>query len=340
MSGPGDRAPAPPAPALAVGIALGGGSDAEGWRARLGLAGWAEALGLHSVWLPEGHFAPGATASPLVALAAIAVRTRRLRLGTTSLLLPIHHPLRIATEVAVLDALSGGRVWLGLGRGFREPVFQGFGVAARTKRDRFDEALDAILEAWSGSAFRLAGRHFAALAAEADVRPAPRPLQRPHPPLLVAAFGPKGLVQAARRGLPYLASPLETLEVLEENYALHRASLPAGADVGPVRAPVMRTLHVAGSDAETRRALDGLAREFPAPRADVRGALARAAGGRLEDRVVVGSAGAVAEAIARYRERLGMDLLVARVQIPGISDAETRASLERLATRVVPALGS
>jgi alkanesulfonate monooxygenase SsuD/methylene tetrahydromethanopterin reductase-like flavin-dependent oxidoreductase (luciferase family) len=326
--------------ALAVGIALGGGSDAAGWSARLGLAEWAEALGLHSVWLPEGHFGPGATASPLVALAAIAVRTRRLRLGTTSLLLPIHHPLRIATEVSVLDALSGGRVWLGLGRGFREPVFQGFGVASRTKRDRFDESLDAILEAWSGSAFRLAGRHFAALARADDVRPALRPVQRPHPPLLVAAFGPKGLVQAARRSLPYLASPLETLEVLEENFALHRANLPEGAEVAPVRVPVMRTVHVASSDAEARRALEGLEREFPGRREDARGALARAAGGRLEDRVLVGSASAVAEGIARYRERLGMDLLVARVQIAGITDAEIRASLERLATEVVPSLAT
>ena len=325
---------------LLLGIALGGASDAAGWRERLGLTAWAEALGLHSVWLPEGHFGPGATASPLVALAAIAARTQRLRLGTTSLLLPIHHPLRIATEVSVLDALSCGRVWLGLGRGFREPVFQGFGVASRTKRDRFDEALDAILEAWSGSAFRLAGRHFTALDASDDVRPAPRPVQRPHPPLLVAAFGPKGLLQAARRGLAYLASPLETLEVLEENYALHRANLPTGAELTPVRVPVMRTLHVAGDDAEAKRALAGLEREFPGRRADARGALARAAGGRLEDRVLVGSESAVADGIARYRERLGLDLLVARVQIPGITDSETRASLERLATLVASSFGA
>jgi alkanesulfonate monooxygenase SsuD/methylene tetrahydromethanopterin reductase-like flavin-dependent oxidoreductase (luciferase family) len=330
--------PDPPAPgggSLLLGIALGGAGDAPGWRERLELAAFAEALGLHSVWLPEGHFGPGATASPLVALAAIAARTRRLRLGTTSLLLPIHHPLRIATEVSVLDALSGGRVWLGLGRGFREPVFQGFGVASRTKRDRFDEALDAILEAWSGNAFRLAGRHFAALGADDAVRPAPRPVQRPHPPLLVAAFGPKGLVQAARRGLAYLASPLETLEVLEENFALHRANLPPGAELAPVRVPVLRTVHVAADDAEARRALDGLAREFPGRRGEAGGVLARAAGGRLEDRVLVGTERAVADGIARYRERLGLDLLVARVQIPGIGDRETRASLERLATRIV-----
>jgi alkanesulfonate monooxygenase SsuD/methylene tetrahydromethanopterin reductase-like flavin-dependent oxidoreductase (luciferase family) len=147
-------------------------------------------------------------------------------------------------------------------------------------------------------------------------------------------------VQAARRGLAYLASPLETLDVLLENYALHRANLPPGAEPAPVRVPVMRTLHVAGDDAEAKRALAGLEREFPGRRADARGALARAAGGRLEDRVLVGVESAVADGIARYRERLGVDLLVARVQIPGVADAETRASLERLATRVVPSLGA
>jgi alkanesulfonate monooxygenase SsuD/methylene tetrahydromethanopterin reductase-like flavin-dependent oxidoreductase (luciferase family) len=328
---------------LRVGIALGGGDGPAGWQARLRLVEDAEALSLHSVWLPEGHFGRGATASPLLGLAAFAVRTSRLRLGTTSLLLPIHHPLRVATEVAVLDALSGGRVLLGLGRGFRTPVFEGFGVRPEKKRDRFDEALDTILRAWSGEAFALEGEHFAALAPGEPVRAAPRPVQRPHPPLLVAAFGRKGLLQAARRGLPYLASPLETLQTLEENYALHlehlgpAASAAEGATSEPIRVPVMRTLHVAETREEAERALSGLRREF-ALRGELRGALVRAASGELEDRVLVGGEDQVTEGIARYRERLGMDLLIARVQIPGISEAEQYASLERLGTRILPAL--
>ena len=212
---------------LRLGLALGGAADVAGWRRLLAHAEHAERLGLHSVWVPEMHFRPGAMASPLLALSAIAARTRRIRLGTTSLLLPIHHPLRIAEEVAALDALSGGRVELGLGRGFAPAVLRTFGVDARDKRDRFDAALAAILAAWE-----------AAERAGPGPRPALRPVQRPHPPLLVAAFGKKGLLQSARHGLPYLASPLESLDALAENFALHRSSLPAHVAAAQLPGPV------------------------------------------------------------------------------------------------------
>jgi alkanesulfonate monooxygenase SsuD/methylene tetrahydromethanopterin reductase-like flavin-dependent oxidoreductase (luciferase family) len=313
---------------------LGGGHDPASWRARLHLVDVAESLGLHSVWLPEGHFVPGATASPLVGLAAFAARTRNLRLGTTSLLLPIHDPLSVATETAALDTLSGGRLMLGLGRGFRAPVFRGFGVEARAKRDRFDEALDSIVMLWAGKGGALT---------DELVPPGglalPRPLQSPHPPLLVAAFGHKGLVQAASRGLPYLASPLESLPTLEENYAIHRDHLVHGATKPAFEIPVMRTVHVAANDGEARRALEGLRTEFDA-RPATTGVLARAGQGALEERVVVGTASRVTDALAVYREQLGLDLLIARVQLPGISAPEQQASLERLAEQVLPGLAA
>jgi alkanesulfonate monooxygenase SsuD/methylene tetrahydromethanopterin reductase-like flavin-dependent oxidoreductase (luciferase family) len=318
---------------LALGLALGGGQDPRGWQARLRLVDLAETLGLHSVWLPEGHFVPGATASPLVGLAAFAGRTRRLRLGTTSLLLPIHDPLSVATEAATLDALSGGRLMLGLGRGFRAPVFRSFGVEARSKRDRFDEALDAILGLWAGKEVELEGVRL-----PPGGSLLPRPVQTPHPPLLVAAFGRKGLVQAASRGLAYLASPLESLATLEENYAIHRDHLALGAVRSGFEVPVMRTVHVAASDGEARRALEGLRAEFGARPRGGPGALARAARGTLEERVVVGTISRVTDALASYRERLRMDLVIARVQLPGVSPPEQQASLERLTGEVLPKL--
>ena len=262
-------------------------------------------------------------------LGAVAARTRRLRLATTSLLLPLHHPLRVAAERATLDALSGGRLLLGLGRGFRAPVFDGFEVEARSKRDRFDEALDAVLAAWSGEAVSLAGVHFAAREG-AVVRLGLRPVQRPHPPLVVAAFGRKGLLQAARRGLPYLASPLETLATLEENYAIwreHRAEAPRS---GP-QVPVMRTVFVAGDDAEAESVRAALGAEARPLAASTPAALARAAAGELAERVLVGTASQLREGIARYRERLGMDLLVARIEVGGVPPSARDASLERLA---------
>ncbi len=316
---------------LAVGLALGAPAEADGWGAFLARAEHAEACGLASVWVPEGHFRRGATSSPLLALSAVAARTRRVRLGTTSLLLPIHHPLRIAQEVAALDVLSGGRVLLGLGRGFSAPLFEAFGVEAHTKRDRFDEALDAIVCAFRGEPVALAGAHFATVEGRA-VQPSLRPLQRPHPPLLVAAFGRKGLLQAARRGLPYLASPLEPLELLVENHALHRAHLPAGGIEGPFHTPIMRTVHVAHDDTEADRVRERLAAETQGAGRTLPAALARAAAGPIADRVIVGSASAVADGLATYRERLGMDLLIVRSEVAGLPEEARRRSLERLAT--------
>jgi alkanesulfonate monooxygenase SsuD/methylene tetrahydromethanopterin reductase-like flavin-dependent oxidoreductase (luciferase family) len=313
---------------LRLGLALGGANDAAGWTRLLEKAERAEALGLHSVWVPEMHFRPGAMASPLLALAAIAARTRRIRLGTTSLLLPIHHPLRIAEEVAALDALSGGRVELGLGRGFATAVLQTFGVEARDKRDRFDEALDAILAAWAA-----AGQD------GPEPRPALRPVQRPHPPLCVAAFGNKGLLQAARRGLPYLASPLETLDVLCENHALHRAALPAGVEATALAVPIMRTVFVARDDARARAVREALAAESARLGRGLPPALARAAAGAVGERAIVGTASQVADLVARYRERLGMDLLIARGDVAGTTPEEEIESLERLAGEIVPPPG-
>lgn len=322
-------------PPLALGLALGGPATQAEWRRCLHLAERADTLGLHSLWLPEGHFRPGATASPLLVLAAFAARTQRIRLATTSLLLPIHHPLRVAADAAAVDRLSRGRLLLGLGRGFQSPVFAGFGIERSSKRDRFDEALDAILAAWSGEPIELRGAHFSALAG-LPVRLAVRPVQRPHPPLVVAAFGPKGLRQAARRGLPYLASPLEPLAILEENYARWREDRVGDPPAGAPRVPVMRTAYVGEGSADIARvrvALESEARAVPkrAPKA-----LARAAAGRLADRVLVGTAPEVAEGIARYRERLGLDLLVVRTEVPGASPAERERSLERLVGDVLP----
>jgi len=319
-------------PGLALGVSVAAPAAPGGWERLGAVAERADRLGLHSLWMPENHFQPGATPSPLLALAALATRTRRLRLATTSLLLPLHHPLRVAAETSTLDVLSGGRLLLGLGRGFRAPVFEGFQVQAATKRDRFDEALDAVLAAWSGDAVTLEGTHFGALDGT-PVQLGLRPAQRPHPPLVVAAFGPKGLRQAARRGLAYLASPLETLDTLAENYA-HWSEHRAGRSPDFPERPVMRTVFVARDDAEAMHVRDALGDEIGRTTRRAPKALARAASGPLEARVLIGTANAVADDLARYRERLGLDLLVARTEVPGVSEAARDASLERLAALV------
>ncbi len=298
-------------PPLAVGVALGGPGDPAGFRRLLETGERAEALGLHSLWLPEGHFAPGAVAAPLVLLAALAARTRTLRLATTSLLLPVHPARRLAASISAVDRLSGGRLLLGLGRGFRADLFGAFGVDPREKRRRFDRTLDELLAFWRNGSV-------------------PPPLQAPHPPMLVAAFGPRGLEQAARRGLPYLASPMEDLAQLARNQQHWQRHLAAPPDERAPRAAVIRTVHVAGGDAEARRVREALEREFERLRRRAPALLAKRATGPLSDRVLVGTASEIDEVVARYRELLGMDLLVARTGVPGVTPAEARAAFERL----------
>ena len=288
-------------------------------------AEFADELGFHSLFLPESHFTGAASCpSPLVVLAAAAARTKRLRLGTTSYLLPVRNPFQAAEEVAVLDRISNGRVILGLGRGFRPALFAAFGVDPRTKRQRFSESLDLMKRAWAGEAIEVGEGE-----TRTRIRLSPLPVQQPHPELWVAAFGPLALKQAGKLGLPYLSSPLETIERLEANHEVHRDALPAGAPRPIV--PLMRTVFVSGDRQLCDRVRSGLIAQA------VR--MARS-GSRLvsedqlldiENWALVGDPAQVRDGIDRYTERVGMTHLIARCGVPDAAPREVEESLRLLA---------
>jgi natural product biosynthesis luciferase-like monooxygenase protein len=205
-----------------------GQSPVERYRETIEQATCAEALGFESVWPVEHHFHSSVSISPCPALllAAIAARTRSLRLGTAIVQLPLAHPLRIAEELATLDVLSDGRVEFGVGRGGNPSHFAGFGVPMAESRDRMSEALDFVRRAWSEERFSFDGRFFQAR----DLALAPRPVQRPHPPIHVAANSVETAVWAARAGLPMLvASNVNPIPKLRELVPLYRR---ARADAG------------------------------------------------------------------------------------------------------------
>lgn len=205
-------------------------------------------LGFDTVWLGELHFGRSSSilAAPLMVLAAAAQRTTRIRLGTAVTLLPLHSPVKIAEEAATADVLSGGRLEFGVGRGTAPIHYVGYNVPQEESRERFEEALEVILKAWTNERFSYRGRYFHAQ----DLAVVPKPLQKPHPPIRLAANSPDTFSIAGRLGFPIFASPLiNPPDKLREYLAVHRETLKAGAkhDVA-----LMFPVHVADSRAQAR----------------------------------------------------------------------------------------
>ncbi|HIG39586.1 MAG: LLM class flavin-dependent oxidoreductase [bacterium] len=290
----------------------------SGWQAAelCGQAEVAESMGFHSFWLPENHFGDQRSIpSPLTLLAAVAARTDRIKLGSTSYLLTIRHPLQAAEEVAVLDQLSSGRVILGVGRGVQNAMFQAFELPTKDKRKRFQKNLDIMLNAWSGSP----------ILEDEDGKPvflAPLPVQRPYPTIWVAAFGPLALKQAGNLGMPYLASPIETLATLKDNYQLYH-NVVEEAGLEPVKTiPVMRTIFITDNKTLAAKVKSALDNAGPHTMRDEKAG--------VDDWVIVGDNKFVFDKLQEYAEQLDISHLIARGRIPGIDNETQITSHEKL----------
>jgi alkanesulfonate monooxygenase SsuD/methylene tetrahydromethanopterin reductase-like flavin-dependent oxidoreductase (luciferase family) len=208
-----------------------------------------DVLGFDTVWLGELHFSRAFSilADPLMVLAAAAQRTTRIRLGTAVTLLPLHHPVKIAEEAAIADILSNGRLEFGVGRGTAPVHYAGYDVVQEESRERFDEALDFILQAWTQQSFSTQGKYFQAR----DLSVVPKPVQMPHPPVRIAANSPDTFPLAARRQLPIFATPLiNPPDKLKEGLAVYRRALPAGVRGD---AAIAFPVHVTTSRAQARQ---------------------------------------------------------------------------------------
>lgn len=276
----------------------------------------AESLGFHSFWLPENHFGErGALPSPLLLLAAVAARTQRLKLGCTSYLLPIRHPIIAAEEVAVLDRLCGGRLILGVGRGLSAAMFKALGVDPAAKRKLFQTNLEIMRRAWRGEAVDKDKNG-------TPIYLAPLPMQQPSPPIWVAAFGPLALQQVAGLGLPYLASPIESLTVLEENYIRYRLDVAAAGFATVTTIPIMRSVFVTDDDQLASRVRSAL--EHIVPNSLRRDSLS------LEDWAIVGDRHYVRDKLNAYVQRLGLSHLIVRSGLTGVGEKEQLRSHETL----------
>lgn len=164
---------------------------------------WAETIGYDDVWLTEHHFCEDGHAPSILPLAAaVAARTKKIRIGTSVLLLPLHDAVRVAEDGATIDILSNGRFELGVGIGYRPEEFDGLGIDRSKRNKRTEEGLEIIRRLWEGETVDFDGEAYQIKGAKL----APMPVQQPRPPIWVGGFAPISAKRAARLGDGYIGT--------------------------------------------------------------------------------------------------------------------------------------
>lgn len=209
----------------------------------------AERLGYDSLWFAEHHFSNyGYIPNPLLLAPRIAAETSRIRIGTAVLVLPFWNPLRVAEDISLADQLTDGRLDVGVGRGYQPFEFRRFGLDIERAREQTDETLSILVQALGQSSFSFEGKHYQI----PETTVFPEPVQKPHPPIWLAAHTRESFEIAARLGLrAFTTNSGRPRSVLEEGWANYQAARQqhpnAPADFG-----VQAQVCVAPTDADAR----------------------------------------------------------------------------------------
>src|SRR5439155_4381429 len=238
------------------------------------------------IWLAEHHFdGICAYVDPIIFAGALATATRHAKIGFAVVQTALHHPIRLAEQLAVLDNITKGRLVVGLGRGssFNIYDYQGFGIDHHEAQARLEEAEDILVTAWTQGTFEHHGRYW-------DLHVPmlrPRPYTKPHPPLIRAASGEASLVELARQGRPFLMN-VQSMTVTRHRIALYRETMSeAGFDDEAIARNleecwVWRNIFVAETDAEAARVGVPAFQAMVESRAALRNRIYRETGLRIE----------------------------------------------------------
>lgn len=218
----------------------------------------ADELGFDYAWVAEHHFSNeyGIMPDVFVYAAYLAAVTKRIKIGTAVVTLPLANPLRVAENAAFVDILSNGRFALGLGSGYRKYEFDGFGVEFETRRDIQEEALPLLMQLFQKKRVNHRGRHFN-FTVDGAYELFPHPLQQPHPPIFLAGATERSITLAGRMGFGLLLSTWTPFPELARQVARYRTALeetPQPLRANPARGHVdiARWVYVAETDARAR----------------------------------------------------------------------------------------
>lgn len=295
-----------------------------------------DALGYDTIWITEHHFVEDGYVPSFVAVAgAVAAATQRIAISSNVLLMPFHHPVRLAEDLAVLDNLSNGRMMLGVGLGYAHHEFRAFGVERKHRVSLTEEGIEILQRAWRDERFSFAGKRFDF----EDVAVRPRPVQPGGPPLWVAAMSEAGALRAARLGAHLL--PQGRRSVVLDPW--REAVLAAGGAVEDHRVGILRPFIVTDNREQVKRAVNAGERyrmamyaEWLAEAGDQEVLHSEPAPDAIPQNLIIGSTDEVADEIEGFVAEFGVTDLITWGASPGVDPAIFAESHERFARDVMP----
>ncbi len=280
-------------------------------------------------------------------LARFTAEAPRMRLNAGVVLLPLMSPLHVAEEFATLDVMSGGRIILGVGLGYRDVEFKAFGVPRSQRARRMEDNIVAIRRLWTEDKVTMKARHFELDGASCSLKPlhSLKPLQKPHPPIWVGAFADAAIERAARLGDCWYAGPSVEIATVEGQLDLYRRALDAAGKPFPAEFPLRREVFVARTRNEAIRlcqpylgakyaAYHAWGQELP----DSDGGLFQDFASLITDRFIVGSPDEVAEQIVAINRRTGANHLVMSTEWAGMPHSLALETIEMIAREVIPSV--
>jgi alkanesulfonate monooxygenase SsuD/methylene tetrahydromethanopterin reductase-like flavin-dependent oxidoreductase (luciferase family) len=305
----------------------------------------AEASGWDGCFITEHHQqADGYLPNPLLMAGLVGMKTQRIKVGTCVLLLPLHHPVHVAEDCAVIDLATTGRLILSIGVGYQPHDFDAFEVPVAERATRTEEALEVMRHCWSGKRFSYSGKHFH----YKDTLVTPTPFQQPGPPVWMASWTPPGLRRAGKVADGWIADPVQCLPVIKD-YATRYRTAAQKAGRNPYIC-LMRDAVIAKSmkeaEAESGPTMythrfyfqygayvpDEYLKDVKRPE-DL--SFAKAA----KDRLIVGSSDNCLEQLQRWQAEIQPDYLILRFRQPGgPSHQKTLEAIRMFGEKVIPKL--
>ncbi|MFI5322087.1 MAG: LLM class flavin-dependent oxidoreductase [Thermodesulfobacteriota bacterium] len=309
--------------------------------------GIADQMGFDSAWLTEHHFlSDGYCPSSLVTAAAIAARTKKVRIGTGVLLMPLHDPVRIAEDAAVVDLISGGRLILGLGLGYRPEEFAGFGRTLKERKGRMEESIEILNKSWTDEPFSHKGKYYRI----ENINVTPKPVQRPIP-IWIGAFTEPAIRRAARIGAPLFVPAIGVIPIVKSLFDLHSSLLREyGRNPEDFEKPLVRETYI--SDQKGDKIWEKIKENvtYTAKGYASWGSMVDRDGNLLSDpndpilydlareQSIIGTPEECIETIIRYKNELPVDNLICRFKFPGISHEDAMRSMRLFTEKVLPAV--